>query len=125
MRKYFFTAAIAAVLMSLALAAVVGASQQHGGDIIYTKPLNAVIFSHKAHVEKTGLTCDMCHPGVFEMKALKVQEAPDYTMASLDAGKYCGVCHNGTMAFSSTTRCATCHIGVKGLKGNGKPAGGH
>lgn len=117
MRKYFFTAAIAAILMTLALAAAVGAAEQHGGDITYTKPLKAVLFSHKAHVEKVGLTCDMCHPNTFEMQALKVQEGPDFTMAALAEGKYCGACHNGTMAFTSNSRCATCHVGVKGMKG--------
>lgn len=122
MRKVILAAAIAAIV---AMAAVVGASQQHGGDIIYTKPVKGVIFSHAYHVEKMGLTCDMCHPGIFEMQALKVQENADYTMASLDAGKYCGACHNGTMAFSSTKRCATCHIGVKGMKGGEKKKAAH
>lgn len=108
--------AIAAVLMSFALAGTGGAgeSETHGGDIIYTKPVKSVHFSHKVHVDKKGLTCDMCHNGSFEMEALKAQENADFTMESLYQGKYCGVCHNGTMAFASNTRCASCHSGVKG-----------
>lgn len=113
MRKY-----IIAVMAGITLICGVGAyaSQQHGGEIIYTKPLKAVLFSHKFHVEKIGLTCDMCHSGLFEMQALKVQENADYTMASLAEGKYCGACHNGSMAFVANSRCGSCHIGVKGMK---------
>jgi c(7)-type cytochrome triheme protein len=114
--KKFIPVAIAAILMSLSLAGtgMAGESQKHGGDILYTKPVKSVLFSHKVHVEQKGLTCDMCHAGNFEMKALKVQGSPDFTMEALAQGKYCGACHNGTMAFSSNTRCASCHGGVKG-----------
>lgn len=83
-------------------------------DIYYTKPVKSVIFSHKVHVEK-GLSCTICHPGTFEMQALKAQESSDFNMKGLAAGKYCGVCHNGTMAFSSQSRCASCHTGVKAV----------
>ena len=84
------------------------------GDIVYTKPVKGVIFSHKLHVDDRGLGCDMCHSGLFEPSALKAQEKPDFVMESLYKGKYCGSCHNGTMAFASNTQCARCHIGVKG-----------
>src|ERR1700686_4024647 len=94
--------AIATVLMSLTLAGVgsAGENQQHGGDIIFTKPVRSVLFSHKFHAEQKGLTCDMCHNGNFEMHSLTAQENADFTMESLAKGKYCGACHNGTMAFS-------------------------
>ena len=107
---------IATVLVSLNLAGtgVASENQKHGGDILYTKPVKSVLFSHKIHVEQKGLTCDMCHAGTFEMKALKAQGNPDFTMEALAQGKYCGACHNGTMAFSSNSRCASCHSGVKG-----------
>lgn len=84
------------------------------GDIVYTKPVKAVIFSHRLHVEDKGLSCDMCHSGLFEPVALKAQEKIDFNMDSLYKGKYCGACHNGKMAFASNTQCARCHIGVKG-----------
>jgi c(7)-type cytochrome triheme protein len=110
--------AIAAILVSLTLAGTVGAGEKtkHGGEITYTKPVKSVQFSHKVHVEQKGLTCDMCHAGTFEMQALKAQNNPDFTMESLYQGKYCGACHNGTMAFAANTRCASCHSGVKGSK---------
>ena len=88
----------------------------HGGDIIYTKPVKSVLFSHKLHVEDRGLSCDMCHSQLFEMSALNAQERADFTMESLYKGKYCGACHNGTMAFASNTQCARCHEGVKGFE---------
>ncbi len=86
----------------------------HGGDILYTKPVKSVLFSHKLHVEDRGLSCDMCHSKLFQMSALSAQEQADFTMNSLYKGKYCGACHNGTMAFASNTQCARCHNGVKG-----------
>jgi len=66
----------------------------------------------------------MCHNRLFEMQAKKAQQNSDFVMESLYQGKYCGACHNGTLAFASNTRCATCHIGVKGeerLKNGSKP----
>lgn len=86
----------------------------HGGDIVYTEPLKAVLFSHKGHVEDLGLSCEMCHDGIFQMESLAAQKKSDFTMKSLYEGKYCGTCHNGSMAFASDTQCARCHIGVKG-----------
>ncbi|MCK4911834.1 MAG: hypothetical protein KAR83_09330 [Thermodesulfovibrionales bacterium] len=88
----------------------------HGGDVVYTEPLKAVIFSHKAHVEDMGMSCEMCHPDLFMMSNLAAQENDDFTMQSLYDGKYCGACHNGSWAFASDTQCARCHIGVKGYQ---------
>ncbi len=87
-----------------------------GPEIIYTKPVRGVYFSHKYHVKDLGLPCESCHSGIFEMEALKSQENSDFVMESLYQGKYCGSCHNGQAAFASNTKCATCHIGVKGMK---------
>ena len=94
----------------------VSSEDDHGGDIIYTKPVMAVLFSHKNHVEEAGLDCDSCHDEVFPMEAAESQENEDFTMESMAAGKYCGACHDGEMAFASDTQCASCHIGVKGYK---------
>ena len=88
----------------------------HGGDVIYTKPVASVIFSHAIHVEDIGLGCQMCHPDLFMMSNLSAQENEDFTMQALTDGKYCGACHNGSWAFASDTQCARCHIGVKGYK---------
>lgn len=89
---------------------------EHGGDIIYTKPLKAVIFSHKAHTEDIGLQCEWCHDSTFEMEALHMQENTNFDMESLCNEAYCGTCHNGDISFSTTVQCARCHIGVKGYE---------
>ncbi len=83
--------------------------------IVFDKPVTGVIFSHKVHMDK-GLSCEMCHNRLFEMQAKKAQGNADFVMESLYQGKYCGACHNGSLAFAANTRCATCHIGVKGAK---------
>lgn len=102
----------AVAALSLAAGVAIAASYPEA-PIVYDKPVRGVIFSHKTHVEK-GLACDMCHNRLFEQQAKKAQENKDFVMESLYQGKYCGACHNGSLAFASNTRCATCHIGVKG-----------
>jgi c(7)-type cytochrome triheme protein len=93
----------------------------HGSDmkqpdtVIFNVPVKTVIFEHKAHVDM-GLDCASCHDKAFEMRKGAAEAHPDkFTMEALYAGKYCGVCHNGTDAFASNTRCTTCHIGIKGF----------
>ena len=82
--------------------------------IVWTKPVKAVIFNHKGHVEDFSLECDACHDDTFAMQKGTAEKAADFTMQALYDGKYCGKCHNGKTAFASDTRCNTCHIGVKG-----------
>lgn len=98
----------------------VSAKVSHGGDIVYTKPVKSVIFSHKVHVEDKGLSCDMCHSGLFDAVTLNAQQKGDFNMDSLYKGKYCGACHNGQVAFASNTQCARCHAGVKGYNASQK-----
>jgi c(7)-type cytochrome triheme protein len=116
MKRYLLLLGVAlwVPLVFFGVNAVAEDAVEHGGDIIYTKPLKAVIFSHKAHVEDIGLECDWCHAETFEMEALNMQENTDFTMESLCNENYCGTCHNGDISFSTTTQCARCHIGVKG-----------
>lgn len=114
MKNYTIFPMTAVILALSALLAGPAVCEEHGGDIVYSKPVKSVTFSHKVHVEDKGLICDMCHARTFEMKALNAQEYADFKMQALYDGKYCGACHNGTMAFASNTRCATCHTGVKG-----------
>ena len=107
-------------LLALALVMLVFSGQafgedddEDGGTIIFTKPVMAVVFEHKNHIEQ-GLDCDSCHDDLFEMETGAAEANDDFTMESLYAGKYCGACHDGDMAFASSTRCTVCHIGVKG-----------
>ncbi len=121
-RVMFATLLIAAITVLCLHGREVNAGEgvPSGGDIIYTKPLKSVIFSHKVHIDEKGLSCDMCHSGLFEPTALKAQDKGDFTMDSLYKGKYCGACHDGKMAFASNTQCARCHAGVKGFNASQK-----
>jgi c(7)-type cytochrome triheme protein len=78
-----------------------------GKTVDWTTPMGKVTFDGKAHAAK-GLKCPDCHtkPATFTMK----KEAK-MTMADLNAGKFCGTCHNGEKAFktSDPAACAKCH----------------
>jgi c(7)-type cytochrome triheme protein len=108
-------ALIASFLLSkTVLFATTAAEEEHGGDIVYTKPIKAVIFSHKAHTEDIGMQCEWCHDETFEMEALAMEAEENFNMESLCNESYCGTCHNGDISFSTTVQCARCHIGIKG-----------
>ena len=93
-----------------------------GGEIIFTKPVKSVLFSHKSHTSM-GLDCNACHDKIFQMQALSAQNKADFTMQGLYDKKYCGSCHaKDGMAFASDTQCARCHIGTKGLNNAPKEA---
>lgn len=65
-----------------------------------------VLFSGTFHAEK-GVKCMECHPKIFPMK--KITE--ELKMSEMNAGKYCGACHNGKRAFSTNNPadCSKCH----------------
>jgi c(7)-type cytochrome triheme protein len=65
-----------------------------------------VIFSGSIHAEK-GLKCMDCHPKIFPMK----KTTEELKMSDLNAGKYCGACHNGKRAFATNNPadCSKCH----------------
>lgn len=65
-----------------------------------------VIFSGSAHAGK-GLKCNDCHPKIFPMK----KSPEELKMSDLNAGKYCGECHNGKKAFATNNpaNCSKCH----------------
>jgi len=64
-----------------------------------------VVFDGKAHAEK-GAKCTDCHTKIYPMK-----KGEGFKMADINAGKSCGVCHNGGKAFkaSDAANCAKCH----------------
>jgi c(7)-type cytochrome triheme protein len=76
--------------------------------------MNAVVFPHWWH--RTQFTCKVCHNDIgFPMKA----GSTDIKMADIFAGKYCGRCHNGDIAFAPFT-CDRCHSLGKIVKENRK-----
>ena len=71
-----------------------------------------VIFDGTIHAKK-GLQCDACHvAGLFQTK----YGGDKMTMADLNRGKFCGACHNGKRAFSTSDQkqCHRCHERKKG-----------
>lgn len=60
------------------------------------------LFDHTSHSKRNS--CAECHPDVFVMK----KGMNRITMADINSGRYCGVCHNGKKAFSSDM-CNACH----------------
>ena len=82
--------------------------------IVWTKPVKAVVFSHKIHTEEYELECTSCHNETFAMKIGTAEKTYNFNMKAFYKGQYCGICHDGSTAFASNTLCNTCHIGVKG-----------
>ncbi len=94
--------------------------------IIWMRPVKGVAFVHKVHTMDAGLDCDTCHDDFFEMEAGAAEERDDFIMKTIYEGGYCGACHDGDSAFAANTQCATCHIGVMGVKReNGEEEVGH
>jgi len=69
-----------------------------------------VIYPHWFH--RIRFRCKVCHSELgFEMRV----GANDITMGKVIDGQYCGMCHNGEVAWS-VDRCDLCHSGKPGLK---------
>ena len=90
--------AILAFVVGTALAVPPGKTVEFSGGA-----LGKVVFDGKIHADK-GLKCNDCHTKIFKMK----KGGDTIKMADINAGKFCGECHNGTKAFKAT-ECAKCH----------------
>ena len=72
--------------------------------------MRPVIYPHWFH--RIRFRCKVCHSELgFEMRA----GGNDITMANVLDGQYCGMCHNGDIAWG-TENCDLCHSGKPGLK---------
>ena len=100
MRKSIVTAL--AFLVTFALAAPAFAVAP-GKTVVYLKG-GKVVFAGTTHAKAK---CNACHPALFKMK----KGAAAMTMKDMDAGKFCGACHDGTKAFSvkDAAKCGECH----------------
>jgi len=57
-------------------------------------------------IHRMQFRCYVCHQNIFKMK----KGANHITMEAIDRGKFCGVCHNGKIAFgTSFGQCFHCH----------------
>ncbi len=86
------------------------ASAADYGDITFVRKapgmedLPPAVFPHWVH--RMQYKCPACHDDLFKMKT----GASLVTMDELQAGKWCGVCHNGKAAFiSDLNSCLRCH----------------
>jgi c(7)-type cytochrome triheme protein len=71
--------------------------------------MRPVVFSHWFH--RIRFRCKVCHSELgFVMRA----GANKITMADIIDGRFCGMCHNGEVAWS-VERCDLCHSGRPGL----------
>ena len=72
--------------------------------------MRPVIFPHWFH--RIRFRCKVCHSELgFEMRV----GSNNITMEKIITGQYCGMCHNGDIAWS-VEQCGLCHSGKKGLK---------
>jgi c(7)-type cytochrome triheme protein len=72
--------------------------------------LRPVIFPHWFH--RIRFKCNVCHSEIgFTMRV----GANDIRMVDIQAGKFCGACHNNQIAWG-TENCDLCHSGLPGLK---------
>ena len=92
------------------------------GDVVLNKRAEAagmrpVIYPHWFH--RIRFRCKVCHSELaFKMRA----GSNDVSMGDIIDGKFCGMCHNGQIAWS-TENCDLCHSGLSGLKSGIR--GGH
>lgn len=102
--------------LPLALAAIVIADAgAEYGDVVLNRlsganDMRPVIFPHWFH--RIRFRCKVCHHELgFEMRA----GANQITMGKIIDGQYCGMCHNGHVAWSAEN-CDLCHSGKPGLE---------
>ena len=85
------------------------------GDVVLNRysdqeGMRPVVFPHWFH--RIRFRCKVCHYELgFKMRA----GANDVTMADITDGRFCGMCHNGEIAWS-VENCDLCHSGRSGLK---------
>ena len=100
MKKIFVLALAVVVMLAMAVTAFAvpaGKTVEYAG-----KGAGKVVFDGKAHA---SAKCAECHQsGLFKMK----KGTDVLTMKDMEAGKFCGACHNGTKAFA-VKDCAKCH----------------
>lgn len=108
-------------VVALALLVTTGGRAEYA-DIIFNKRAEAegvrpVLFSHWFH--RIRFRCKVCHHELgFEMRA----GANDVTMARIAEGEFCGMCHDGEVAWGAEN-CDLCHTGLPGLESG--VVGGH
>jgi len=105
---------LVAVIAFAGLATVHTPARAEYADVVFNKRseqngVAPVIFPHWFH--RIRFRCKVCHDEFgFKMRA----GGNDVRMADIVEGKFCGMCHNGRVAWA-TDRCDLCHSGKRGL----------
>ena len=107
---------VALLLAALLVALVIplGDSGAEYADVVLNRyaekaGMRPVVYSHWFH--RIRFRCKVCHFELgFEMRA----GGNDVKMQDLAEGKFCGMCHNGEIAWG-LENCILCHTGKPGL----------
>lgn len=103
-----------ALLLALGAVLALPAGAEYG-DVVLDRNsskegMRAVVFPHWFH--RIRFRCKVCHSELgFKMRA----GANSIQMNDIINGKFCGMCHNGQIAWSPD-RCDLCHSAKKGVK---------
>jgi c(7)-type cytochrome triheme protein len=103
------------LVLILILACGVPSAAAEYGDVVLNRlseanDMRPVIFPHWFH--RVRFRCKVCHHELgFEMRA----GANKIDMGKIIDGQYCGMCHNGQVAWS-VDECHLCHSGKPGLQ---------
>ena len=103
-----------ALVLAMGLAVMLPAAAEYGDVVLdrnSTKEgMRAVVFPHWFH--RIRYRCKVCHSELgFTMRA----GANLVQMNDIINGKFCGMCHNGQVAWAPD-RCDLCHSAKKGVK---------
>jgi c(7)-type cytochrome triheme protein len=79
---------------------------QPGKSVAWDTPMGKVVLDGTKHAN-AGLKCKDCHARTFKMK----KGSTVMKMTDINAGKFCGECHNGAKAFAANDKksCGRCH----------------
>ena len=111
----FKTGFTALVLVILSAPVILHDASAEYADVVLNRlseanDMRPVIFPHWFH--RIRFRCKVCHHELgFEMRA----GANEITMGKIIDGQYCGMCHNGEIAWP-VENCDLCHNGLPGLK---------
>ncbi|MBF0610688.1 MAG: hypothetical protein HQL55_06125 [Magnetococcales bacterium] len=102
-------------ILGVVLVTLVAPVQGEYADVVLNKRaelagMRPVIYPHWFH--RIRFRCKVCHKELgFNMRV----GSNDVTMADIMDGKFCGMCHNGNVAWSAE-HCDRCHSGYPGLE---------
>lgn len=93
------------------LALLLGEASADYGDIVFPRKPNIgdeyppATFPHYVH--RMQFRCYVCHEDIFKMSP----ELNGISMETIQGGRHCGKCHDGTTAFQATFEtCPRCHL---------------